>query len=276
MVVALYGISAAMIVGGVAALVQGYGIILVERGWTLVISGTVAAASGAVLLGIAVAVSRLGKVQAELVKLRERLGRLDVNLAASDSVLDPVVAVSSGLLGGGAFPPAMEEATPALRLDDDEGAKREPAESPSIERADAETATGTETKDQTGEIRTATVEDTTGLFGPEPREKPVEVDREEPTELAPSETSAEPEEPQPTGAETSEEPRAAETDVAPAPTASVEPTIIGSYDSGGNRYVMFSDGSIEAETPEGVYRFNSLDELKEFIASGGGSQPRGS
>jgi hypothetical protein len=32
---------------------------------------------------------------------------------------------------------------------------------------------------------------------------------------------------------------------------------------------MFSDGSIEAQTPEGVFRFQSLDELKTFIASGG-------
>ena len=47
------------------------------------------------------------------------------------------------------------------------------------------------------------------------------------------------------------------------------PTVVGTYNSGGNSYVMFSDGSIEAETPEGVFRFNSLDELKEFIAAGG-------
>jgi hypothetical protein len=32
---------------------------------------------------------------------------------------------------------------------------------------------------------------------------------------------------------------------------------------------MFSDGSIEAETPNGKFRFKSLDELKDFIASGG-------
>lgn len=46
------------------------------------------------------------------------------------------------------------------------------------------------------------------------------------------------------------------------------PTVVGSYASGGHTYVMFSDGSIEAETPEGVFKFGSLDELKTFIASG--------
>ena len=46
-------------------------------------------------------------------------------------------------------------------------------------------------------------------------------------------------------------------------------TIIGTYNSGDNKYVMFSDGSIEAQTPGGTFRFQSLDELKEFIAAGG-------
>jgi hypothetical protein len=32
---------------------------------------------------------------------------------------------------------------------------------------------------------------------------------------------------------------------------------------------MYADGSIRADTPNGRYRFNSLDELKAFIAAGG-------
>jgi hypothetical protein len=50
--------------------------------------------------------------------------------------------------------------------------------------------------------------------------------------------------------------------------------IVGTYTSGDNTYVMFSNGSIEAQTPRGVFNFNSLDELKGFIASGGES-PKG-
>jgi hypothetical protein len=34
---------------------------------------------------------------------------------------------------------------------------------------------------------------------------------------------------------------------------------------------MYGDGSIEADTPTGRYHFKSLDELKDFIASGGES-----
>ena len=53
------------------------------------------------------------------------------------------------------------------------------------------------------------------------------------------------------------------------PESSEPATVVGTYNSGDNKYVMFSDGSIEAQTPSGVFRFKSLDELKEFIAAGG-------
>jgi len=52
--------------------------------------------------------------------------------------------------------------------------------------------------------------------------------------------------------------------------------VVGTYNSGDNKYVMFSDGSIEAQTPSGVFRFKSLDELKEFIAAGGEGSPSSS
>lgn len=55
----------------------------------------------------------------------------------------------------------------------------------------------------------------------------------------------------------------------PAEPEEPPPQEIGRYSSGGNSYVMFADGSIEAETPNGRFRFGSLDELKQFIASGG-------
>ena len=45
--------------------------------------------------------------------------------------------------------------------------------------------------------------------------------------------------------------------------------MVGRYASGGNTYVMFADGSIEAETPQGRFTFASLDELKAFVDAGG-------
>ncbi|GJE72477.1 hypothetical protein CHKEEEPN_4034 [Methylorubrum podarium] len=55
----------------------------------------------------------------------------------------------------------------------------------------------------------------------------------------------------------------------PEPAASEERHAVGSYASGANTYVMFSDGSIEADTPRGRFTFGSLDELKSFVNAGG-------
>jgi hypothetical protein len=67
-------------------------------------------------------------------------------------------------------------------------------------------------------------------------------------------------------------------DAAPEPEPEPKPdtrTVVGRYASGGNTYVMFEDGSIEAETPQGRFTFASLDELKAFVDGGGESGTRG-
>ncbi|MFD0937989.1 hypothetical protein ACFQ12_22745, partial [Methylobacterium trifolii] len=51
--------------------------------------------------------------------------------------------------------------------------------------------------------------------------------------------------------------------------------VVGRHASGGNTYVMFADGSIEAETPQGRFTFASLDELKAFVNAGGEAGARG-
>lgn len=47
------------------------------------------------------------------------------------------------------------------------------------------------------------------------------------------------------------------------------PHVVGKYASGGNSYVMYSDGSIHADTPSGHHKFTSLEDLKAFVAAGG-------
>lgn len=59
-----------------------------------------------------------------------------------------------------------------------------------------------------------------------------------------------------------EEPPPAEEPAAPSKP---EPAVVGRYSSGDTNYLMFADGSIEAQTPEGVMRFASLTELKRFV-----------
>src|SRR5215212_3781758 len=75
MVLALYVLAGVMAAGGLASIYSGSDIIVMERGWTMVIAGSVMAASGAVLAGIATAVARLQVLQGEFTRLSERLAR---------------------------------------------------------------------------------------------------------------------------------------------------------------------------------------------------------
>ena len=43
--------------------------------------------------------------------------------------------------------------------------------------------------------------------------------------------------------------------------------VIGQYEANGTHYIMYADGSIDAETAHGAYRFASMEELKHFIES---------
>ena len=49
-------------------------------------------------------------------------------------------------------------------------------------------------------------------------------------------------------------------------TPEAPPSLIGRYTSGGANYMIFSDGSIEAETEEGAYKFDSMGEFKKYLA----------
>jgi hypothetical protein len=42
--------------------------------------------------------------------------------------------------------------------------------------------------------------------------------------------------------------------------------LIGRYSSSGTNYMIFADGSIEAETQEGAFRFASMGDYKQFLA----------
>src|SRR5215212_5647975 len=74
MVVALYVLAGVMVAGGLLAIYSGSDIIVMERGWTMVIAGSVVAASGVLLAGIATAVARLQGIEGEFARLSDRLG----------------------------------------------------------------------------------------------------------------------------------------------------------------------------------------------------------
>ncbi|MFO1149311.1 MAG: hypothetical protein U1E62_13130 [Alsobacter sp.] len=82
---------------------------------------------------------------------------------------------------------------------------------------------------------------------------------EEPASAAPP-VAAKPEAPPPAGAPSADLPAGAR-------------TMLTSYTSGDVTYFMYSDGSIEADFPDGRRRFGSVDELRHYIEAGEGGEP---
>ncbi|TDR88937.1 hypothetical protein [Enterovirga rhinocerotis] len=187
MVVLLCMLSLAMMATGLYATYLGSTIIQVERGWTMVIAGSVVATGGTLLLGAALLAQRLGRIRYEIVGLRDRLASIG-EMTAEQLALEQMAA------------------------EDDE----------------------------------------------EPEPEPVRKSKPEPSAdlgLRPAfQPAAEPPAPKPPAA-----PRPPE----------AERVVVGQYESGGNAYTMFSDGSIDASTPAGLRRFASLEELRSFVSSGG-------
>jgi hypothetical protein len=202
MSVALYLLALGMVAGGVASAYFGSDIIVLERGWSMVISGAVAASAGAVLAGIAAAVGRLKRIEREFARLGDRLARAELpappplaGVAESAAEIKDLEIAPEPVLAG-------RHAADRLRADN--GARAQQHEA-ALVAADG------------------------GL----------------PAMAEPPAPAAE--EPARPGAD----------------------QVVGKYESGGNAYTMYADGSIEADTPAGRFRFRSLDELKEFIANGG-------
>ena len=50
------------------------------------------------------------------------------------------------------------------------------------------------------------------------------------------------------------------------------PSLIGSYSSAGANYKIFADGSIEAETSKGTYKFASMNDFKRHLLERGKAQ----
>jgi hypothetical protein len=314
MIIALLALALAMIVGGLLTAFFGWDIVLVERGWTMVIAGSISAASGALLLGVAAVVSKLAKIERRLSGLQAGFGGNGFGM----SPRAPGALAGAGLAGGVAVAEAAgayeeradedrtDESQPTLPLfeEHDKREQDEPEDKPVATAewpSDRDAApvipfpprtTPVNPPDEDEQEQDLKVPDflladrqrnddegplvaEPGLdldaLGQDDKREPEGQDRDrsdEPLEPV-SDVEAE-REPQ-----RDHEPAAAETDqeaFAEDEATSGEEgpaTIIGTYNSGDNKYVMFSDGSIEAQTPSGTFRFQSLDELKEFIAAGG-------
>lgn len=205
--VLLVCLAIAMIVGGGAAIYSGSLIISIERGWSMMIAGSVCASSGAIVLGLAVLAGRLRRISYQTEVLGETMSRIEMATWGPPPPLPPDEMKASHL--------SAIEPAPAMQ----------PAYVPDLD---------------------------THRASPDP--DPELVPQIPPVvEMRPSVSSA----------------PASATEPAPVQTSRpVEPTVVGSYSAGENAYLMYSDGSIQADTPEGRFRFDSLDELKAYVAQG--------
>jgi hypothetical protein len=253
MVVALYVVALAMVVAGIAVIADGYPVIVIERGWAQVIAGTVTASAGFILFGIAAVVSRLGRVETalraapsalpsalprpEAVKARAGMGPLQPPEPAAGLA---AAGTTAGVLSGAGAEKGRPETKPG-------------AEEPSVPITDEG-------------VREVSIVETApsagaGAAASAPAPPEASPDRDGRGERAGGPGDREGRDKDSAAPASGRPPEAAR----PARP----PAVVGKYSSGGNSYVMFADGSIEAETPNGSFRFTSLDELKEFIASGG-------
>jgi hypothetical protein len=48
-------------------------------------------------------------------------------------------------------------------------------------------------------------------------------------------------------------------------TPEAAPSLVGRYSSGAASYKIFADGSIEAESPEGTFKFASMSDFKRYL-----------
>jgi hypothetical protein len=307
MVVALLVIALAMIAGGLSAVLQGWDIVLLEHGWTLVVAGSVFTSGGAVLLGLAATVFLLGRLRRELVTIRDRWGRAEFERIAP-APIDPVAAIAAGGLaalgpvaapakdsdadlnseravGGETAGPDLQPDLPVFLSDRNHAEAPAPSVAPppvfppvSDERVSAEERRD---HDESAGTRLKLPDNLLGLFrrkdetrepeveaGKPADEEPREAGTDEPTDAELNAAGPEPEPSDHADEEAESEIGGYRSDDAPSHPDRVSP-IVGTYTSGDNRYVMFADGSIEADTPHGIFRFGSLDELKAFIAPGG-------
>ncbi|MGX7703626.1 hypothetical protein [Methylobacterium sp. Gmos1] len=302
MIVALTVLALLMLIGGLAAVVQGIPFVRLEVGWTMVIAGTVGASGGAVLLGITAAVARLGRIERALAS-RPAAERIVAADSARETVAPPVRAARSEPV----LPPIPFPAPPA--------SEPRPAEPTGFGGAAlAAGAAGAAAGLAASELRLTRAEDPdlpAGRPEPESREpashepdtrgpalhEPVthDLDPHQPDLYAPPEPAphdplppspppaaeeppvvgdvhdAPPPAPEPPASEPiAEAPRPEESHADEPPfDESLAKTVIGTYDSGGNTYTMYADGTIDAETPAGRFHFASIEELKAFRGAGG-------
>ena len=300
-------VGLAMAVAGVYEMFAGYSDILSERGWSAFIAGAVLLSGGVVTMALGMAVRAVDRLRAAIfldpLAVRDATAHAEERMLGSSAAATPVMtqveqadlfheptfeqAPTAPVLAAAPIehalahesypaaeapppphvepepqpePPKLAEAEPRhddwldhsfSELEREMAARHGPAETaaaPHLEQvaavAELEPATTTEP---------AAVEPHP-LHEPHPVHEPHFVDEDLPVGVAAHDRAA---------------PVAAPADQATvsAREAPATSAVIGRYESEGTSYVMYADGSIDAQSEAGVYRFASMAELKSFIES---------
>ncbi|MEL6061984.1 MULTISPECIES: hypothetical protein [unclassified Methylobacterium] len=280
MIAALFALAAAMIIGGCAAVIQGFPYVRLESGLAMVIAGSVAASSGAVLLGLGVLAISFRRVARAIAQIpisgpREAAPIAVPSAADEGRGRPPILPAAPAFIVPSVVEPPFDPERPRIEPNLDlrpEAASPVPADLPKPVRADLTPNPPAPPAIPRGPIlppREPPRLEVPQPAAPRPEPAPAAgVIAPEDDLFAAPEAPAEPE-----GAPTAHPAPAPEpAPAAPNPEAR---TVVGRYASGGNTYVMFENGSIEAETPQGRFTFASLDELKAFVDGGGESGTRG-
>ena len=234
MIIALAILAALMTVCGAAALVNGWDVVLTERGWTQVIAGATGLTGGLLLIGLTCVVAELKRLRREIISavmepddLPAAPVRLDPRAAAIGPDMAAAMAGTAGSLA------------------------------PTGHRPDADGDAGDD--------------------APKPEDEPVEQAIERPSHTVqagppdawPTLSEPPPAESPETHHESGGFTKTGDEAEAGAPTPA-DPHVIGTHSSAGITYYMFSDDSIEAEMEHGRFRFDDMDALRRFLATGEG------
>jgi hypothetical protein len=293
-VLLIFGI--ALVFAGAVSIYSGYGIIEVERGWATVIAGATGLTGGIITISLAWILGSLDRLRAAL-EAREPAEAFDLPVAPATSSIrettlgqqreEPLLgrvghagAEIAELAEWDSEPPAAPP-VPAVAM---QPQAREPtAKIPPLPRASsafvsaaAKARTEPRAEPSVSELwrRVGVNLDVAKSEKPAGALEAVAPNRQ--AHQAGSETEADwldqalarfdaaigPESP-----ETSEEaPPLAPNSSAEQP-AGPQPEVIGRYEAEGTAYVMYADGSIDAQSEQGILRFKSLAELKAFFQS---------
>ncbi|MCJ2067416.1 hypothetical protein MKK75_01115 [Methylobacterium sp. J-030] len=275
MIAALFALAAAMIIGGCAAVIQGFPYVRLESGLAMVIAGSVAASSGAVLLGLGVLAFSFRRVARALAQIpasgpRETVPGAVASAGDEGRSKPPILPTAPAFLVPPVVEPPFDPERPRIEPNLDlraEAASPVPADLPKPVRAEPTPQPPAPPIVPRGPTlpREAAKREPPQQEGPEPIRPAGVIAPEDDLFVAPESVLG-------PGAEPSARQAAAPEPAAPKLETR---TVVGRYASGGNTYVMFENGSIEAETPQGRFTFASLDELKAFVDGGGEAGTRG-